>query len=355
MNQKRPLYQRVLIISILFIAFFWVLINWLLWAESDASNANILSLGDAIWFSVVTLTTVGYGDLYPVTFTGRVIGVSFLIFSLGIYGYLISHISSIITMIKEHDKYGFNGTDFRNHAVIIGWNTFGRGVVDQLIGVNKQVAIVVDDKNQVDLIRELYDKEKVFILYSDLQHFDLIAKTNIKESAMVFVNLNDDTEKLVYLLNIRKHFQKASFIVMLDNANLKQTFINAGVTYAISKNEISSKLLASYMYEPDVATYSEDILSFAHAEEDFDIKQYKVLESNPLIGKTYEEAFYVLKKQHNTILIGLSRQTETGRLLYKNPTEPLTIELADYMIMITNGKSFNHIREIFGTEEGYMA
>ena len=142
---------------------------------------------------------------------------------------------------------------------------------------------------------------------------------------------------------------------MLDNANLKQTFINAGVTYAISKNEISSKLLASYMYEPDVATYSEDILSFAHAEEDFDIKQYKVLESNPLIGKTYDEAFYLLKKQYNTILIGMSRQTESGRHLFKNPIEPLPIRKDDYLIMITDGRSFNQIREVFGTEEGFMA
>lgn len=54
-------------------------------AESASENALIHNFGDALWYSVVTMTTVGYGDLFPVTITGKMIGGLFLILSAGIF------------------------------------------------------------------------------------------------------------------------------------------------------------------------------------------------------------------------------------------------------------------------------
>ena len=61
----------------------------LLAAERDAEGATILTIGDALWYSLVTVTTVGYGDLMPVTVPGRVISVLFLCLSIGLFGLLI--------------------------------------------------------------------------------------------------------------------------------------------------------------------------------------------------------------------------------------------------------------------------
>ena len=69
----------------------------LLAAESKAEGSSIHSLGDAVWYSLITLTTVGYGDISPVTPVGRVIGVLLALCSLGlitaIIGILINYIS----------------------------------------------------------------------------------------------------------------------------------------------------------------------------------------------------------------------------------------------------------------------
>ena len=58
-------------------------------AESRAADATIRSFGDAIWFSLITMTTVGYGDLSPVTPAGRILGVIFALCSIGILAALI--------------------------------------------------------------------------------------------------------------------------------------------------------------------------------------------------------------------------------------------------------------------------
>ena len=64
--------------------------------ESGSPDANIKTGGDAIWWGIVTLTTVGYGDRYPVTFLGRLTGVSVMVAGIGIIGALASILASML-------------------------------------------------------------------------------------------------------------------------------------------------------------------------------------------------------------------------------------------------------------------
>ncbi len=74
-----------------------VLLFALFTIESASPESQIRTLSDAFWYTIVTISTVGYGDLTPVTHTGRMIGVVFLIFSMGIYLTLIGTAVSIFT------------------------------------------------------------------------------------------------------------------------------------------------------------------------------------------------------------------------------------------------------------------
>jgi voltage-gated potassium channel len=64
--------------------------------ESHSSDANIKTGWDAFWYSVVTITTVGYGDFYPVTVGGRISGMFIMVTGVGIIGALASILSSIL-------------------------------------------------------------------------------------------------------------------------------------------------------------------------------------------------------------------------------------------------------------------
>ncbi|NUR05955.1 MAG: two pore domain potassium channel family protein [Nocardioidaceae bacterium] len=55
-------------------------------AEQDAPDANIKTFGDALWWSATTVTTVGYGDRYPVTFTGRLVAVALMLMGIALVG-----------------------------------------------------------------------------------------------------------------------------------------------------------------------------------------------------------------------------------------------------------------------------
>jgi voltage-gated potassium channel len=349
---KRPNYRRVLISLIGFTFVYGSLLAVLLKLEAGVAHSRLNNWQDAIWFLVETLTTVGYGDALPVTYWGKMIGFVFLLSSLGVYGFIIGQIANFMSTVKEHRELGLNGTSFKNHVVIIGWNDFGQSVISHLVAAGKQVAVVTKDRGHIEIIREYYSMEQVFTLFSDYNNFDLLEKANIRDASIVFVNLNDDTEKLVYIINIKKHFENLNYVVTLDNGNLKSTFMHAGVTYTISKNEISSKLLASYIYEPDVAFFSEELIAYAHEENEYDMKQFLVKPDNMYANTPYDKAFFELKRDCNVVLIGLVKINNGHRKLLKNPEGNVKIEAGDYLLMMMDGKGLGKLSKLFHTEEG---
>lgn len=349
---KGPNLRRVIATILVVFTVYGILLFILLELEEGHPDSKINTVQDALWYLTETLTTVGYGDALPLTYWGRMIGFIFLFSSFGVYGFIIGQIANFMTTIKEQKELGLGGTKFENHVVIIGWNEFGQSVLSTLVAAHRQVAVVTKDRSSIGLIHEYYPNGEVFTLYSDFNNFELLDKANIKEASVVFINLNDDTEKLVYIINIRKHYPDLNYVVTLDNGNLKGTFANAGATYTISKNEISSKLLASYIYEPDVAILSEELIAYAHEGHEYDMKEFLVKENNPLVGIGYDQAFYDLKKKSNVILFGLVRKENGKKKLYKNPEESMTIQERDYLIMLMDKKGLSRLQNIFSIEEG---
>jgi voltage-gated potassium channel len=90
-----------LVVALLLVFF----ISWIVFeAEKGAPHANILTYREAIWWAFVTITTVGYGDYYPVTTLGRSMAVILMFFGLGIIGVLSSYLSSTFISFQSRKK-----------------------------------------------------------------------------------------------------------------------------------------------------------------------------------------------------------------------------------------------------------
>jgi voltage-gated potassium channel len=74
---------------------------FVLWAETGAADANIHTASDALWWSYVTVTTVGYGDRFPVTTYGRLVGVAMLTIGIGLFGVLTGFLANAFLAPKQ--------------------------------------------------------------------------------------------------------------------------------------------------------------------------------------------------------------------------------------------------------------
>jgi voltage-gated potassium channel len=344
--KRNLLFFGIVLLSLALLNYF------LLLAESAHAESDIQSYSDTVWYMIVTLTSVGYGDLVPVTTLGRVVGYVYILASLVILGVLISSIASNIMNMIEERKLGFMGTHFENHIVCIGWNDFSRMVVDEVIQAERQVAIVTQNRDEVDLIYDQYGKKDVFVLFTDYHNYESIGKTNPNAASEVFLGFQDDTESLIYIINFKKMYSNPNMVVAIRNHKLRETFIAAGAKHVVARNEIASKLVASYVFEPEVATLNIDLMSSAVSDDDFDNQQYIILNENPYCNTSYLDTFHDMKDKYNVVLLGISKkQTDSYQLLI-NPGGDIMVEEGDYLIMMVSGKTKQTIEAAFNVKEG---
>tara|TARA_B100001029_G_scaffold179470_1_gene189109 strand:- start:550 stop:1602 length:1053 start_codon:yes stop_codon:yes gene_type:complete len=337
---------------ILSLGFYLFLLFTLVKVEKNIVGSSIISFWDALWYSIVTLTTVGYGDFYPISTIGKLVGGIFVISSMGLLLGLVSKVTEHFSMISERKKMGYYGTDFEKHIIVLGWNNFGSGVVLQLVNAGNKVVIITDNKEDIDKIYEKFSKDFVFVIYSDIKNIKSLEKANVTSCHMVFINLSNDADKLITTLNIKKEYPNIEFLVTLDHSDLDSTFHSAGVNYVLSKDEIASKMIASFIFEPDVAEITNELISSASTEDEYDVQQYLVTNENPFLNKQFGEAFNYLKKTYNVILIGLSKWEGKKRKLLKFPKDDIKIEKNNYLILISDGITGDKMEILFKVSEG---
>lgn len=91
-----------------------------------------LSLGDAFWWSIVTLATVGYGDISPVTLGGRIIAIVIMFFGIGILATFSATIASVLVDKKIRGELGMSSYNFEEHMILCEWNHRARVILDEI-------------------------------------------------------------------------------------------------------------------------------------------------------------------------------------------------------------------------------
>jgi hypothetical protein len=114
---RRNGYHKVLVIlfkklssTALYVVFFLILLvlefgsMGVLITESSAENANITTASDALWWAFVSIATVGYGDYFPVTNPGRVVGVFTIAVGVGLFGVVTGYLANVFLGSNGNDK-----------------------------------------------------------------------------------------------------------------------------------------------------------------------------------------------------------------------------------------------------------
>ena len=100
-------------------------------------NPNFASVADGFWWALVTLTTIGYGDRYPITASGRVVAAFVILFGIGVVGIVTAKIASILVERRIKEGRGLSeALRLNGHVVVMGWKPDMHLLLPELLAAN---------------------------------------------------------------------------------------------------------------------------------------------------------------------------------------------------------------------------
>lgn len=245
-----------------------------------------------------------------------------------------------------------NSRPFERFVAVLGWDDFSIAVTRQLLASSNHVVVLTDSEDERIDIEEGVGCDALKVYVCHLSNYAYMKEVGLDGADSIFVNLASDEENLTTILRLKSHFQNIDYMVALSDDELEETFQSAGVTYAISKFNISSKILASFLYEPDVAAYAEDLLTATQEEEDHDIQQYLVTGTSEAAGMTFADLMRRLRDEYGSTPIGLKKAST--KELIKIPRPEVGVEEGDYVLLVLKKTSEPEIEAFFQTQEGVL-
>ncbi len=211
---------------------------------------------DGLYMTTITLTTVGFGEVVPLTDGSKLFTISLIFFSVFIYGYVVSVVSEYVSNSNLMEELQKNKNlkkikKIENHTIVCGYGRNGRQAASKLKKYNKPCVII--EKNQ-DLLAEIETDGFLFI-HGDATEDVSLVRAGIAKAENLITALPSDADNLYVVLSSRQLNTTANIVSRAKNESTEKKLKIAGANNVIMPDRIGGAYMASLLVTPDLVEF----------------------------------------------------------------------------------------------------
>lgn len=302
-----------------------------------------LSFLDALYMTVITVTTVGFREVKELSQGGRIFTIILIVTNIGLFFYGATKIVHLIIEgeFKNFFKY-YNMTksisELENHVIVCGYGRNGKQVCLELY--DDKIPFVIVEKNP-EIIDEIRDEGKFLFVEGDSTEEEVLIEAGIKRAKAIITTLPEDPDNVYVVLTARELNPK---IVIISRASIESSeskLKRAGANNVIMPEKIGGAHMAALVSKPDIIEFiahltgqGSDInitfeeISLANISDEFKNKTIKDLDVRNKTGAN---------------IIGL--KLEGGKYII-NPSPETPINIKAQIIVLGNSKQIQNFRKL---------
>ena len=306
----------------------------------EKSNENINSMFDAIYWALITISSVGYGDISPVTTEGRVISMIIIVSGVAMISFvtsvIVSAFSEKLGELKENrivEKINKN----KNFIIICGYGQMSRVFLKSIHLLPYEYVIIEKDIKQVEVaIKEGYN-----VINEDASRYSVISKFNIDYANITLLALTGSDINNIYIsLNAKSISKNIKVVARANGENMEKKYKLAGVDHVVLPDMVANRMLFFAITQPAMYRAIYSILTsqnIAQLDEVSTVSHYK------LVGKQIKDIDF---RRHKLLFIGF-QCGEKGKFIF-NPPPQIDIRLGDVLLVMGHKASIAYFKEYYG-------
>ena len=306
----------------------------------EKANSNINTLFDALYWALITISTVGYGDISPVTTEGRVVSMLVIISGIAMISFvtsvIVSSFSEKLDELKENrlvEEINKNG----EFIIICGYGQMSRMFLKNYAQeFGNRYIIIEQEKEKV----EEATKEGYRAIHEDASRHDVISKFNIEYANITLLALaGSDVANIYIILNAKSLSKNIKVITRATDEGIAKKCKLAGADHVVRPNIVANKMLLTAITQPVMYHAIYAILTGQHLAQ---LDEVMVMNHQKLIGLKIEEIDF---KRFKLLFIGIQKGL-SGEFIF-NPPKSRVLEEKDILLLMGRQVSIDHYKESF--------
>lgn len=293
-------------------------------------NPGFQTLGDGLWWCVVTLTTVGYGDISPKTTGGKLVAGIIMFIGLSFYALLTGVLSSIIIeRTKRNESSTMEMMNLTQHVVLCGWNDTGRRLIKDLIEseLDPHVVVLLNQSTTPKLI-----DPNVHYIDGDPSTAEGLEKAQTKRARVAVIladehanHQDSDARAILTTLAIEQLNPAIHTVAEIYNDQNVYHLKNAGCDEIILSGSYMGSVLSQSVQNPGISDVYNHLFSPAEG-----VQIYERPVNDAQVGKTFSQISTTCYGEGYGTLIGYQRNQK--RVVA--PTEDIKFKGGDILLML---------------------
>jgi voltage-gated potassium channel len=282
---------------------------------------------DGFYMVLTTITSIGYGEIHPLSHVGRIFNSFLIIIGVGLVLLFIGGASQALLEFELQSVFGRRRMEreisrLSNHYIICGAGRVGRSVARELS--RKPRPFVVVDSNEEKLKR--YTEEGWLALVGDATHESVLRQARIEQARGLVAATTTDAINIYVILTARGLNSKLNIIARASEEDAEKHLLTAGADTVVSPYSFAGYRIAQSFVRPHVVDFFDTAMGRERALE---IEEVQVLAGSPIIGKTLEASR--IRQELGVIVLAIKGERSD---MHFNPAPDDLIRAGDHLIVM---------------------
>jgi voltage-gated potassium channel len=297
---------------------------------------------DAIFMTIITIATVGFREVHPLSTGGMYFTVFLIVTSFGIFAYAVSTLTryvvdGAIRHYYKNRKVRNKIQQLKDHVIICGFGRNGRQAVAELL--DHQVPIVIIENDEEALEKVLENPDLLYV-HGDATRDEVLNMCQVDKAKALITTLPFDADNLFVVLTARELNPIMTIISRATNEHSDVKLKRAGATNIIQPDRIGGQRMAKLVAQPDVVEFLDYIM--LQESESVTLKEISCNRINPYFeGKSIRELD--VKNESGANIIGLKRSDSSFII---NPLPEIQLSSLDKLFVLGTPVQIDRLQKI---------